>query len=153
MTDVPGVLRDKNDPSTKIHELNIRQCRTLIQEGVIAGGMIPKVRLVASFASACDALGGVRGEQVGGAEGARMPSQTMQGGCAPGRSWKCRGPPFRSNHTPQAWQDVLSLNYLLCRLTAASAASPRVWVLHTSLMGRPATLFSWSSSLMRAWAP
>ncbi len=43
MTDVPGVLRDKNDIGTKIHELNIRQCRTLIQEGIIAGGMIPKV--------------------------------------------------------------------------------------------------------------
>ncbi len=43
MTDVPGVMRDKNDISTKFHALNIRQCRTLIQEGVIAGGMIPKV--------------------------------------------------------------------------------------------------------------
>lgn len=43
MTDVPGVLRDKNDIGTKIHELNIRQCRTLIQEGIIAGGMIPKI--------------------------------------------------------------------------------------------------------------
>lgn len=43
MTDVPGVLRDKNDISTKIQELNIRQCRTLIQEGIIAGGMIPKI--------------------------------------------------------------------------------------------------------------
>jgi acetylglutamate kinase len=43
MTDVPGVLRDPKDISTKILELNIRQCRTLIQEGVISGGMIPKV--------------------------------------------------------------------------------------------------------------
>ncbi len=43
MTDVPGVLRDKNDIGTKIHELNIRQCRELIQDGIIAGGMIPKV--------------------------------------------------------------------------------------------------------------
>jgi len=43
MTDVPGVLRDKNDKSTKIHELTIRDCRNLIEEGVIAGGMIPKI--------------------------------------------------------------------------------------------------------------
>ncbi len=43
MTDVPGVLRDKNDIGTKIQALDIRQCRELIQEGVIAGGMIPKV--------------------------------------------------------------------------------------------------------------
>lgn len=43
MTDVPGVLRDKNDLSTKIQELSIRDCRTLIADGVIAGGMIPKI--------------------------------------------------------------------------------------------------------------
>jgi len=43
MTDVPGVLRDPKDVSTKFQELNIRQCRTLIQEGVISGGMIPKI--------------------------------------------------------------------------------------------------------------
>jgi acetylglutamate kinase len=52
MTDVPGVLRDKSDVSTMIHELNIRQCRTLIQEGVIAGGMIPK----ASTSLLCDQM-------------------------------------------------------------------------------------------------
>lgn len=43
MTDVPGVLRDKDDPSTKFNELTIRQCKELQQEGIIAGGMIPKV--------------------------------------------------------------------------------------------------------------
>ena len=42
MTDVPGVLRDKNDISTKYTELDIRQTRELVAEGVIAGGMIPK---------------------------------------------------------------------------------------------------------------
>lgn len=45
MTDVPGVLRDKNDIGTKIQALDIRSCRELIQDGVIAGGMIPKVRM------------------------------------------------------------------------------------------------------------
>lgn len=43
MTDVPGVLHDKNDPSTKYSSLNIRECRTLIEQGIIAGGMIPKI--------------------------------------------------------------------------------------------------------------
>ena len=43
MTDVPGVLKDKNDPSTKYAQLNIRDCRLLIEQGIIAGGMIPKV--------------------------------------------------------------------------------------------------------------
>ncbi|EFJ42229.1 hypothetical protein VOLCADRAFT_83707 [Volvox carteri f. nagariensis] len=43
MTDVPGVLRDKNDLSTKIQSLDIRQCRELIADGIIAGGMIPKI--------------------------------------------------------------------------------------------------------------
>ncbi|KAG2493721.1 hypothetical protein HYH03_008234 [Edaphochlamys debaryana] len=43
MTDVPGVLKDKNDISTKIHSLDIRACRELIQDGIIAGGMIPKI--------------------------------------------------------------------------------------------------------------
>eukprot|EP00879_Flechtneria_rotunda_P003534 GHRR01003766.1.p1 GENE.GHRR01003766.1~~GHRR01003766.1.p1 ORF type:complete len:345 (+),score=111.78 GHRR01003766.1:307-1341(+) len=44
MTDVPGVLRDKNDVATKYNSLNIHECRQLTDEGVIAGGMIPKVQ-------------------------------------------------------------------------------------------------------------
>lgn len=43
MTDVPGVLRDKDDASTKFAALTIRECKELVVEGVIAGGMIPKV--------------------------------------------------------------------------------------------------------------
>ena len=43
MTDVPGVMRDKDDVSTKFTELDIRDTRQLVSEGVIAGGMIPKV--------------------------------------------------------------------------------------------------------------
>ena len=44
MTDVPGVLRDKDDPATKFAALTIRRCKELEEEGVIAGGMIPKAR-------------------------------------------------------------------------------------------------------------
>jgi len=43
MTDVPGVLRDKDDVSTKFAELSIADTRSLVGDGVIAGGMIPKV--------------------------------------------------------------------------------------------------------------
>ena len=42
MTDVPGVLRDKDDVETKFVQLDIRQTRELVADGIIAGGMIPK---------------------------------------------------------------------------------------------------------------
>ena len=42
MTDVPGVLRDKDDVGTKFAALDIRQVRELVADGIIAGGMIPK---------------------------------------------------------------------------------------------------------------
>ncbi|KAL4856571.1 Acetylglutamate kinase [Chlorella vulgaris] len=42
MTDVPGVMRDKDDVSTKFASLSIRECKELEDEGIIAGGMIPK---------------------------------------------------------------------------------------------------------------
>jgi acetylglutamate kinase len=43
MTDIAGVLRDKNDPTTLIPELTIGEAIKLFEENVIAGGMIPKV--------------------------------------------------------------------------------------------------------------
>ncbi len=43
MTDVAGLLRDKDDPSTLIPEVNVSQIKALFDEGVICGGMIPKV--------------------------------------------------------------------------------------------------------------
>ena len=43
MTDVAGILRDKDDPSTLIRELNVEEAVGLFREGIIAGGMIPKV--------------------------------------------------------------------------------------------------------------
>ena len=43
MTDINGVLRDKDDPSTLIRELTIGEARGLYDEGIISGGMIPKV--------------------------------------------------------------------------------------------------------------
>ena len=43
MTDIAGILRDKDDPSSLIHRLTINEARALYDEGVISGGMIPKV--------------------------------------------------------------------------------------------------------------
>lgn len=43
MTDIAGILRDKDDPSTLISALTVSEARKLFDEGVISGGMIPKV--------------------------------------------------------------------------------------------------------------
>ncbi len=43
LTDTSGILRDYKDPATLIPKLDIQQARNLIDEGVVAGGMIPKV--------------------------------------------------------------------------------------------------------------
>ena len=43
MTDIAGVLRDKDDPSSLIAELTVDEAHQLYEEGVISGGMIPKV--------------------------------------------------------------------------------------------------------------
>ena len=43
MTDVAGILRDKDDPSTLIPSITIEEAKKLFDEGVVAGGMIPKV--------------------------------------------------------------------------------------------------------------
>ena len=43
MTDIAGILRDKDDPSTLIPALTVSEARKLFNEGVISGGMIPKV--------------------------------------------------------------------------------------------------------------
>ncbi len=43
LTDVPGLLRDVNDPSTIIAQATISQLEQLEADGVVAGGMIPKV--------------------------------------------------------------------------------------------------------------
>ena len=43
LTDVPGILRDKNDPTTLISSATSAEIARLIEDGVIEGGMIPKV--------------------------------------------------------------------------------------------------------------
>ncbi len=43
MTDIAGILMDKDDPSTLIPELTIAEAKRLYETGVVSGGMIPKV--------------------------------------------------------------------------------------------------------------
>lgn len=44
MTDIAGILRDKDDPSTLIPEISLSEADELYKQGVISGGMIPKVQ-------------------------------------------------------------------------------------------------------------
>ena len=43
MTDITGVLRDKDDPSTLIPRIFVSEVPQLMSEGIIQGGMIPKM--------------------------------------------------------------------------------------------------------------
>lgn len=43
MTDIVGLLRDKDDPTTLIPKVYVSDVLKLIRDGVISGGMIPKV--------------------------------------------------------------------------------------------------------------
>jgi len=43
MTDIAGLLRDVNDPNSLISEITVNEAKELYKEGVISGGMIPKV--------------------------------------------------------------------------------------------------------------
>ncbi len=43
MTDIVGLLRDKDDPTTLIPKVYVSDAPKLIRDGVISGGMIPKI--------------------------------------------------------------------------------------------------------------
>ena len=43
LTNVPGVLRDINDPKSLIHRIHANDVESYIASGAIAGGMIPKI--------------------------------------------------------------------------------------------------------------
>lgn len=44
LSDVEGVYRDKDDPSSLISELRVKEAEALIREGYVGGGMIPKLQ-------------------------------------------------------------------------------------------------------------
>lgn len=43
MTDIRGLLRDKDDETTLIPVVNVSEVKTLMQQDIISGGMIPKI--------------------------------------------------------------------------------------------------------------
>ena len=43
MTDIEGILRDKDDPSTLIRKIYVSDAQMYVNDGIISGGMIPKV--------------------------------------------------------------------------------------------------------------
>ncbi len=43
MTDIVGLLRDKDDPSTLIPSVNVSEVPFMKRQGIISGGMIPKI--------------------------------------------------------------------------------------------------------------
>lgn len=44
LSDIPGLLKDVNDPDSLISEISIDEIDALIENGVISGGMIPKIK-------------------------------------------------------------------------------------------------------------
>jgi len=43
LIDTPGILRDIHDPASRVAELTRAECEQLLRDGVITGGMVPKV--------------------------------------------------------------------------------------------------------------
>lgn len=43
LTDIKGIYKDVNDPSTFISRMNITEARSLLESGYIGGGMLPKL--------------------------------------------------------------------------------------------------------------
>lgn len=52
MTDIAGLLRDRFDESTLIPEVEVGEVQGLIEQGIIAGGMIPKIACCTDFVNA-----------------------------------------------------------------------------------------------------
>ena len=44
LSDIEGVYRDADDPSTLISELRVDEAENLISDGTVGGGMIPKLK-------------------------------------------------------------------------------------------------------------
>ncbi|MEG9498888.1 acetylglutamate kinase [Mannheimia indoligenes] len=52
MTDIAGLLRDRFDENTLIPEVEVSEVQGLIEQGIIAGGMIPKIACCTDFINA-----------------------------------------------------------------------------------------------------
>ena len=62
MTDIAGLLRDRYDEATLIPEVEVGEVQGLIEQGIIAGGMIPKIACCTDFINA----GGVEANIIDG---------------------------------------------------------------------------------------
>lgn len=47
MTDVDGILRDRNDINSRISRLTVDEAETLVKEKVVSSGMLPKIAAIA----------------------------------------------------------------------------------------------------------
>lgn len=52
MTDITGLLRDRFDENTLIPEVEVSEVQGLIEQGIIEGGMIPKIACCTDFINA-----------------------------------------------------------------------------------------------------
>ncbi|MDX2086881.1 MAG: acetylglutamate kinase, partial [Kofleriaceae bacterium] len=43
VTSTPGVLRDVNDPTSRLARLTVAEAHAAIKDGIVTGGMIPKL--------------------------------------------------------------------------------------------------------------
>lgn len=68
LTDVDGLLRDKDDPASLISKLHLPETTGLIENGTIQGGMIPKIEsceiAINKGAAAARILNGTKPEQI-----------------------------------------------------------------------------------------
>lgn len=47
LTDVDGILRDRNDPSSRMSRLTVEEADRLVKERVVSSGMLPKIAAIA----------------------------------------------------------------------------------------------------------
>ena len=53
LSDIPGVMRDPQDPSSVIGTIRRGDVEAMIQDGILSGGMIPKIRAAAGALDVC----------------------------------------------------------------------------------------------------
>jgi acetylglutamate kinase len=49
LTDVDGILRDRNDPSSRISRLTVEEAERLVRERAVSAGMLPKIAAIANL--------------------------------------------------------------------------------------------------------
>ncbi|MDZ7743010.1 MAG: acetylglutamate kinase [Bacteroidota bacterium] len=68
LTDVDGLLRDKDDPDTIIRNLHLGEIKKLKSDGIIQGGMIPKIEAcenaILKGAQSAKIINGTKPEQI-----------------------------------------------------------------------------------------